>query len=120
MTSTLKIALVGLALLVPAASSTSAASAQSDDQTFTISNESSYRIDHVYMTRSSDRRWGGDLLDGYLRPNQYLELNVDPGRYDIKVVDRDGDACVIAGVDVFQDEVWHLTNTRLLACEFVS
>jgi hypothetical protein len=118
MLSTIKNTLFAAAVLVPAAFTTHTASAQSE--TFRISNESSYRIDHVYMTSSGYNRWGGDVLYGYLHPDHQLDLQVEAGRYDVKVVDSDGDSCVIAGVDVYEGEVWHLTNSRLLACEFNS
>jgi hypothetical protein len=120
MTSILKNMLFTAAILIPAALTTATAQAQRGEETFRISNESSYRIDHVYMTRSSYQNWGSDVLYGYMQPNQYLDLTVDAGRYDVRVVDRDGDSCVISNVDVFEGEVWHLTDARLLACELVT
>ena len=117
MLSTIKNIMFAAAVLVPAAFTAHTAVAQSTE-TFRISNESRYRIDHVYMTSSGYNRWGSDVLYGYLQPEYHLDLHVTPGTYDVKVVDSDGDACVIAGVDVYEGETWHLTNSRLLSCEF--
>ena len=117
MLSTIKNMLFAAAVLVPAAFTTHTAVAQSDE-TFTISNESGYRIDHVYMSPTGYTHWGSDRLYGYLHPNHELDLQVYAGRYDVMVVDSDGDACVISGVDVYEGETWHLTNSRLLSCEF--
>ena len=119
MLTTLKNVVLAAAVLVPAAFTTHSAVAQSGE-TFRISNESSYRIDHVYMTSVGQRDWSSDRLYGYLHADNYLDLQVYPGRYDVKVVDSDGDACVIGNVDVYEGETWHLTDARLLSCELLT
>ncbi len=118
MISAIKSLLLAACAAIPMATGT--ATAQSDSETFRVSNESSFRIDNVYMTRTSNQRWGYDRLSGYLFPRQYLDLSVDPGRYDVKLIDKDGDACIVKKVDVFEGTVFHVTNVVLLSCEWVS
>lgn len=60
--------------------------------TVTLVNQSNAPIYYVYMSSSTDQSWGDDLLGTrVLEPNQSLNLsNVNPGVWDIRVVDRDG------------------------------
>lgn len=119
--SPIKNTLLAACVTISAASPTSVALAQNgEDETFRVSNESSFRIDHVFMSRSSNPRWGYDRLSGYLYPNYHLDLGVDPGRYDVKLIDKDGDPCVVKNVNIFDGTVFHVTDMVLLSCEWVS
>ncbi len=96
-----------------------AAQAQ-EANTFRIVNNSSWRLDHVYVSPASYNRWGDDLLSGYMYPNQYLDLRVYDGYYDVKVVDKDGDSCMLAKQHLYGGTVWTLDNVKLLSCEILT
>jgi hypothetical protein len=75
--------------LALAASLSSPGSAAAQISTFTVSNESSYQITHLYVSPSVERRWGLDKLGSYvLFPNYYVNMTLAPGRYDVMLVDR--------------------------------
>jgi hypothetical protein len=106
------------ALMLAAGIASTVASAQDANRTFTVYNESHYRIDHLYVSPSSSSRWGYDQLGEYDLPTDYhVNVPVDPGWYDVKVVDQDGDSCVIKDVDFRNGDSWTITNGILLACE---
>jgi hypothetical protein len=87
--------------------------------TLTVDNNSGIAIYHVQMSSTRDRSWERDLLgSGILYDgNSFTVTDITPGYYDIKVVDQDGDACVVNSVSVFNDMEWNLTPFRLVGCE---
>lgn len=86
--------------------------------TVSIANESSFEIYHVYMSSSGVNVWGPDLLGAtILRPGYSLPVTAVPGRYDLKLVDEDGDSCEVPTLSVYDNTSWRITDPWLLACE---
>ena len=97
------------------------AAAQNGARTFTVFNESSYWINNAYVSLSSDTSWHGDRLGHYVVPPSYhFSLTVVPGWYDVKLIDEDGDKCVVHNVDLRHGDSWTITDDVLLACESFS
>jgi hypothetical protein len=109
-------ALALAAMFVP-----SIANAQSATRTFTVYNNSNYTIDQVYVSPTDDGNWGQDRLgSNYFPPTYRFDLKVQPGWYDVKLVDEDGDSCVVPNVDFRSRTTWTIDNTVLLACELIT
>jgi hypothetical protein len=90
-------------------------------RTFTVFNYSHYRIDHMYVSPSGYSYWGNDRLGrDVLLPNYRFDLSVVRGWYDVKVVDQDGDSCIVPNIDFRSGESWTITDNVLLACETLS
>jgi len=88
--------------------------------TVKVINQSKWEIHHLFLSSSDDQDWGPDQLeDDILAKGQSLTLTgIDCDLYDIKVVDEDGDECVIEQVDLCNDNsYWKITDKMLLACE---
>jgi hypothetical protein len=97
-----------------------AASAQDYVRTFTLYNRSSLTIRRLFVSPSSFENWGYDRLgSSVLNPNYKVTVELEPGRYDIKLVDQDGDSCVINNVDFRHSDYLVLNNVNLLACELL-
>ena len=121
MLNTIKKIMFAGSLLLAAASVPTIAVAQDGVETFRVINRSSYRIDHLYVSPTSNTYWGYDRLgDDVLAPNYRSDLSVVPGWYDVKLVDQDGDSCVIKDVDFRDGDSWTVTDGILLACEVFS
>jgi hypothetical protein len=115
-----KFVLAGVLVLAAAMSLATTAAAETT-RNFTVFNESRYRIDHVYVSPSNYTNWGFDRLGkDVLAPDYRFDLAVLPGWYDVKLIDQDGDSCVINGVDFRQGESWTITDGLLVACELFS
>jgi hypothetical protein len=73
------------------------------------------------ISSTSSNYWGSDRL-GFdtLYPNYRSDLALNPGSYDMKLVDQDGDSCIIRNVNVSYGETWTITDDTLLACELFS
>src|SRR5262245_13948635 len=88
--------------------------------TVKIINQSKWEIHHVFLSSSGDDSWGPDQLeDQILAKGDSLTLtHISCDLYDVKVVDEDGDECVIEEVDLCNDHsYWKITDKELLACE---
>jgi hypothetical protein len=91
------------------------------DSTLEIHNESSYAFAEIYLSPEDSGTWGADLLGSdILAPGEVLELsNVDCDVYDIRIVDDEGDDCVVSSVDLCLDNaVWRVDDGELAACQF--
>jgi len=84
-----------------------------------IANNSSYDIYRLYMSSTQANDWGRDLLgDSVLLSGSSFSVTADPGRYDLKLVDEDGDTCTVMGLSLYGNESWNITDRWLLSCEF--
>jgi hypothetical protein len=110
------------ALALIAGSTASLVQAQSGyGYTVQIENRSDYAIYQIRMSLASDRSWERDLLGTGALPSGYhitLPERFSPGYYDLKLVDEDGDVCVVSNVRVNGNTTWDITNSWLLNCEF--
>lgn len=87
---------------------------------FMIENKSEWAIHHLFLSSTDENEWGPDQLgENVLEPGESFTLHSIPcDKYDIKVVDNDGDECVIAAITMCKDHThWNLTNKELLGCE---
>jgi hypothetical protein len=114
-----KLLVAGALVLATAVGFSTTAAAQ--EQTFTVYNRSSYRINHLYVSPTSTTYWGSDRLGSDVFPPNYrFDLTVVPGWYDVKLVDQDGDTCVVNNVDFRDGESWTITDGVLVTCEIFS
>ena len=100
--------------------STSPAFAARKKATIKVINQSKWEIHHLYLSSSDDDQWGPDQLgDEVLAKGDSITLtDIDCDDYDIKVVDEDGDECVIEQANLCRDNTyWKITDKELLACE---
>jgi hypothetical protein len=87
---------------------------------FMINNKSDWAIHRMYLSPEDKETWGPDQLgDNVIESGESFTLkNIPCGEYDIKVVDEDGDACVIRGIAMCKDHThWDLTNKELAKCQ---
>jgi hypothetical protein len=106
-------ALLSLAVAIPASAARRKASIK-------VINQSKWEIHELYLSPASSHHWGPDQLeDQVLAKGESLTLtNITCDRYDIKVVDEDGDECVIEDQQLCGEALyWKITDKALLACE---
>lgn len=87
--------------------------------TLTVSNLSGYAIHHLFVTPAHKVSWGKDWLKSDpLLPNEEVTLTgLDCDEYDFKLIDDDGDACIVEDVDLCQEDLhWEITNQELARC----
>ena len=97
-----------------------ASPAWAQSATVKVINQSKWEIHHMFISSSNDEQWGVDQLgDDILTKGDALTLTSIPcDVYDIKVVDEDGDECVIDEADLCRDNsFWKITDKDLVECE---
>lgn len=88
--------------------------------TIKVVNQSNWEIHHIFLSSSTDDSWGPDQLDDEVlaKGDSLMLTGIDCDDYDIKVVDEDGDECVIEEVSLCGDEShWKITDKELLGCQ---
>lgn len=99
-------------------SATSASAPQRGE--FMVVNKTSYTFMHLYLSNSRNRYWGPDQLGRkVINPgDSYTLTRIACGLYDVKLVDEDGDECVVEEVPMCRDHThWEVTNSLLTRCE---
>lgn len=98
-----------------------ASRAQPSAAVFMIVNRSDWDIHRLYLSPTHKDSWGPDQLgDEVIKHGggSYTLHSIPCGHYDIKVVDEDGDDCVIEDVTMCKDHThWDITNKELANCE---
>jgi len=84
-----------------------------------VINASKWDIHHMFISPASADKWGPDQLeDNIITAGATFTIHSIPcDEYDVKVVDEDGDECVIEAVKLCSDHYWKITNDSLLECE---
>lgn len=86
-----------------------------------VHNKSKWEIHHMYLSPTSEKdEWGPDQLGEEVikTGGSFTLTGIECNKYDIKIVDEDGDECVVSAVSLCDDSaVWNITDERLLKCE---
>lgn len=85
-----------------------------------VVNQSQWGIYHFFLSPADTDEWGPDQLrEHVLEPNTAATLSDVPCNvYDVKLVDQDGDECIVAGVEVCSgNHEWVVTSEDLAVCE---
>jgi hypothetical protein len=111
-----------MAALLAAGGPTAAWADDDSDQSsnLAIRNKSKWAVHHLYMSATKEDEWGPDQLGSEtIDPGETFKLHDIPcNTYDLKVVDEDGDECVIEGEKFCSHEAsWSLSEKDLLDCE---
>lgn len=95
-------------------------SAQGNQYSFTVNNTSSFALYEVHFSPSYTTSWPSDSLGRrqVIASGASLTFtDLRPGEYDVKLVDEDGDACIIWNQKIFQNMSLRVTDSWLLSCE---
>lgn len=111
-----------LALVVSAVSANAFAA---DGISVKFKNKSSLTIDNLYLSPAKVAEWGPDQLgDGEsdtIEPDAEFTLSkITPSIYDMKIVDEDGDDCIVSSVKIAANETVTITDEILVGCEIAS
>ncbi len=94
------------------------------DSNVKIRNYSDWAIYHLYVSSADDNDWGPDQLGNEIieaNGGSFLLRKIPCDAYDIRLVDEDGDECVVGGVPLCADsDTWDITNDDLLTCQVLT
>lgn len=85
-------------------------------------NQSAWEIHEIYFSPASQSNWGDDQLGSdVLEKGDSLTLSgVEAVRWDVRLVDEDGDECVLEDVKINGSDKWTITDKDLLGCQAAS
>jgi hypothetical protein len=86
-------------------------------------NKSDWTIEELYLSPADEEEWGPDQLAQHvIKPGAEFTLTGIPcDKWDVKLVDQDGDACVVGDVDICgQNDTWVINSKDLLKCQAAS
>ncbi|WP_133821926.1 hypothetical protein [Tahibacter aquaticus] len=115
--------LSGFLLASVAVLAASTASASENDSNVVLTNKSAWAIHELYFSPTTSREWGQDQLgDKTIENGDTFTLNGVPcGAYDVRVVDEDGDECILEDVGLCAvKDTWVITDKDLLGCQAAS
>ncbi len=98
-------------LLVGTSATTPTTSAKkSSVKTIKIKNTTTFSVDEIYITTPDTDNWGEDLLDPdeVLMPGETVEVEVDCGTWDVKLVAADESSCEISDITLCNAAVWNI------------
>lgn len=89
------------------------------DSKITLKNDSHWAIHELYFSAANQNEWGPDQFGKHtISTGQTFTLTGIPcDKYDVKLVDEDGDACVVEDVAVCSSDTWAISDQDLLHCQ---
>jgi hypothetical protein len=112
-----RLSMLGSLLVLIAASP---ALAEKSDSQIVIVNKSSWAIHEMYFSPVNETEWGDDQLGKKtIKTDEQFTLSGVPcGKWDVKVVDEDGDECVVEDVALCDSaDRWVINDKNLLTCQ---
>ncbi len=106
-------ALCALAFSIPSV-------AAAKNATVTVANQSEWEIHQFFLSPADTDKWGADQLsEEVIGTGENFKLTEIPcDTYDVKLVDEDGDECVVQAVDICGGKgTWTITSKELVACQ---
>ncbi|HVF34028.1 MAG TPA: hypothetical protein VND91_01745 [Candidatus Saccharimonadia bacterium] len=87
--------------------------------TVQIENTSSWDIHQLFISPTTEEEWGEDLLgENVAETGQTITLSAVPcADYDVRLVDEDGDVCVVSGIALCESKTYTLDDDDLLSCQ---
>jgi hypothetical protein len=86
----------------------------------TFRNDSSWKINELYFSRSASHDWGKDQLGRKTIRNgdTFTLTDIQCGTYDVKLIDEDGDQCDIEHVQLCDEaHTWSIRDKDLARCQ---
>lgn len=77
-------------------------------RTIKVVNKTDFDIDAIYLSEVDAESWGETILDDeeVLKPGEQVEIDVDCGRWDVRLVAPSDSACVLEDVDICETDTW--------------
>jgi hypothetical protein len=105
-------------LAVLATTATSTLSAKGSD--VILINKSQWAIHELYFSPTDEVEWGEDQLEEMTigTGEKFTLTGIPCDKWDVRVVDEDGDECVIENVGLCADtDKWVINDSDLLNCQ---
>jgi hypothetical protein len=81
-------------------------------KTITVVNKTTFNVDRIFLSPVEEKNWGDDILGEteILKPGDEVEIEIDCGSWDVKLVAEDESTCELAGVEICAADIWEITS----------
>ena len=88
----------------------------------TLQNDTDWDIHELYFSPTKADDWGDDQLGEKTIPSgtSFELTGIPTGKYDIRIVDEEGDECIVPKVRIIESEEVVIDNDMLLDCQEAS
>ncbi|HVK38392.1 MAG TPA: hypothetical protein VNA88_07675 [Candidatus Kapabacteria bacterium] len=106
--SRLAVLALGASTLIGLAAFTGATKAS---KTITVVNKTTFNVDRIFLSPVEEKTWGDDILGDteILEPGDQVDIEIDCGEWDVKLVAEDESTCELAAVDICSADTWEIT-----------
>lgn len=83
-------------------------------------NNSKWDIHSLYLSPVNEEEWGPDQLGDNVvigSKTTFTLTSIEPDKYDMKLVDEDGDECIVKGLKLGTDTETVINDSNLLECQ---
>lgn len=97
-----------------------AAGAETKKATVKVTNNSDWSIDNFFLSPVNVTEWGQDQLGEKIigKGETFTLTDIPCDKFDVKLVDGDGDECVVEDVDICgKSNEWIITSAELVKCQ---
>lgn len=108
----IKYLFIAFAVLIIGTSATFVASSSNSSavKVIKVKNTTNFSVDEIYISDPDSDEWGDDLLDPdeVLMPGEVVEVEVDCGTWDVKLVAEDESTCEISKINLCASAQWNI------------
>jgi hypothetical protein len=81
-------------------------------KTITVVNKTTFNVDRIFLSPVEEKNWGDDILGEteILAPGDQVEIEIDCGEWDVKLVAEDASTCELSAVDICSADTWEITS----------
>lgn len=99
---------VVVATLILSVAGTRPLAIRQEDKTISVVNKTDFDIDAIYLSDVDAELWGENILDDeeVLQPGEEVEVEIECGRWDVRLVAPTDSACVVEDVDICERNTW--------------
>ena len=114
----MKCNLKNVAAVLAACALCAAAAGPASAHLMRFENDSGFVIERIHVSPVWEPEWGVDRLGRrVLVDGAAFSVNLPGGRYDVRLVDEDGDVCVLHNYEIYSGRTLTIDRPGLLRCE---
>lgn len=85
---------------------------QVDEKPVKVVNKTDFVIETISLSGVGEEEWSENILgeEEGLKPGEEIELDIDCGTWDVRLVSPDDSPCVIDAVDICESDIWTITS----------
>ncbi|WP_169921778.1 hypothetical protein [Spirosoma rigui] len=83
-----------------------------EEKTVKVVNKTDQVIETISLSGVGEEQWSDSILgeEDALKPGEEIDIEIDCGTWDVRLVSPDESTCVLEAVDVCESDTWTITS----------